>query len=440
MAADVHKIKLTGLSHPYLSCVRGPTCRSAFVALQPVRRCAELCAEFERCWSPRVMAASQAVVVVKVGTSSLIHPEKATVKVPAIAAVVETVCELQEAGWRVVLVSSGAVGVGCTKLKVKQRPTELAKLQALAAVGQCHLMHLYDSFLSLSGRTAAQVLMSAHVLSDRESHSAATSTLQALLDMPNVIPIVNENDTTAHQELRVGDNDTLSALVASMVHARALVLVTDVDALCTANPSLDPAAVPIRTVPADAITHLRQQLLQGVTPLSLPSSGIDAGAAVSETLSSSDSAPSAAGSGGTQWGTGGMQTKLQSASLAAASGTVTAIVSNAALGSIVSALQDVFGAPGSEFTPLDEVTSRCAAQSFGTWCLPSAASQSRTLNAHKRWVLSLTPMGAVRVDAGAATAVCAKKSLFAAGCKGIAGAWNASVRARVCAVARQGSG
>jgi glutamate 5-kinase len=174
-------------------------------------------------------------IVVKIGTSSLTHPETGQLALATIATLVEVLSQLQQQGYQIVLVSSGAVGVGCARLKLLERPKTIALKQAVAAVGQGRLMRIYDDFFSVLQQPIAQVLLTRGDLADRSRYTNANNTFAELLKL-GVIPVVNENDTVAVDELKFGDNDTLSALVASLVHADWLFLLTDVDSLYSADP------------------------------------------------------------------------------------------------------------------------------------------------------------------------------------------------------------
>ncbi|GBF97007.1 glutamate 5-kinase [Raphidocelis subcapitata] len=232
------------------------------------------------------------IIVIKIGTSSLIHSEYHSLHLANLARLCEVIKQLHVMGHYVILVSSGAIGVGCQRLGLSVKPTRIAQKQALAAVGQVHLMRYYEDFFQALGLTCAQVLLTLDNLADRSQYVNARNTFTELLAY-GTIPVVNENDTVAVQELRFGDNDTLSALVATLVDADYLFLTTDVDALYTANPKLDPTARPIHVV-------------EDVTRLTADTS-----------------------SSGTQWGTGGMVTKLTAARIATAAGTTMVICSSA---------------------------------------------------------------------------------------------------------------
>lgn len=209
------------------------------------------------------------IVVLKVGTSSLVDVVSQKPKVSSMARLAEATANLMTAGFHVIIVSSGAVGLGCARVGLKEKPSYLAGKQAAAAIGQVRLMALWDALLETQKLPCAQALLSADVFGDRTQYLNARNTLVELLRM-GVVPVINENDTVAVQELRVGDNDTLSALVAAMVSAEWLFLFTDVDSLFDANPRDDATAAPIRVVPPEAIADLRRQMVAGAPKLRLP--------------------------------------------------------------------------------------------------------------------------------------------------------------------------
>jgi glutamate 5-kinase/origin recognition complex subunit 2 len=303
------------------------------------------------------------IVVVKVGTSSLLKGGiGGHLHLSNFGLLAETCAELQRSGMRVVVVTSGAVGVGCQVLNTK-KPSDLAGKQALAAVGMVRLMRMYDDFFQAVGQPIAQVLISLDNIMDRTQYMNAQSTFRALLDK-NIIPIVNENDTVAVPDTKFGDNDTLSAHVAALVDADYLFLLTDVDGLYTANPNTNPDAVRIHVV--ESIDDLEV-------------STADAGAAESGL------------------GTGGMATKLSAARLATASGCNTIIMH-------ANSLPD-----------MPEIIS--ANKSVGTLFL----AMPRPLRGRKRWILLLPPAGDLVVNAITAKALENNKSLFSTGiiaCRG----------------------
>ena len=186
-------------------------------------------------------------IVVKIGTSTLTRSTSGNLALSTIAALVEILAGLRQQGHRVVLVSSGAVGVGCARLGLTERPRNIALKQAVAAVGQGRLMRVYDDLFTTLQQPIAQVLLTRGDLVQRNGYVNACNTFQQLLRL-GVIPIVNENDTVAVDELKFGDNDTLSALVASLVEADWLFVLTDVDRLYSADPRSNPDAQPIALV------------------------------------------------------------------------------------------------------------------------------------------------------------------------------------------------
>jgi glutamate 5-kinase len=164
-----------------------------------------------------------------------------------LSVIVETAVKLQNDGHKVILVSSGAIGVGLRRMDLDKRPKHLPRVQALAAIGQCRLMSLWDQLFSHMRQPVAQILLTRNDIADRTQYLNAQNTFFQLLDM-GVIPIVNENDTLAVTEIKFGDNDTLSAITAGMVHADYLFLMTDVDCLYDKNPRSNPDAKPIEVV------------------------------------------------------------------------------------------------------------------------------------------------------------------------------------------------
>ena len=231
-------------------------------------------------------------VVVKIGTSTLTY-ENGKLNLRRIEYLCRTLSELQNSGRRIVLVSSGAIGVGVGKLGLARRPDETAKKQALAAVGQCELMFIYDKFFGEYHQNVAQVLLTADVTARENSRTNVVNTFSELLSM-GIIPIVNENDTVAVDELEgrnFGDNDTLSAIVASLVGADALVILTDIDGLYDKNPKTCPDA---KRIP----------LVRAIT----------------------DEVRAMAGGAGSSRGTGGMATKIRAAQVAAESHIPTVIL------------------------------------------------------------------------------------------------------------------
>ncbi len=180
-------------------------------------------------------------IVIKVGTSTLTHPS-GHINIRLMEKLVKVLADIKNTDRELVLVSSGAIGVGVGKLGLRERPQTIPGKQAAAAVGQCELMYLYDKYFSEYNHTVGQVLLTRYSLDNAESSENVRNTFEALFGM-GAIPIVNENDTVATDEIRVGDNDTLSAIVAKIIGAEALVILSDIDGLYTADPSKDAAAV-----------------------------------------------------------------------------------------------------------------------------------------------------------------------------------------------------
>ena len=223
-------------------------------------------------------------LVVKVGTSTLTH-STGLLNIRRVERLCKTLADIENSGHQVILVSSGAIGMGVGKLNLDKKPTDMATKQAAAAVGQCELMYIYDKMFGEYNHTVAQLLLTADDIDDAARHDNFQNTIQRLLEL-DAIPIVNENDTVSVAEFGIGDNDTLSAIVATSVHADLLVLLSDIDGLYTADPHQDPDAKLLELVPelTDEIWRL-------------------------------------AGGKGSELGTGGMKTKLQAAQIVTQAGT-----------------------------------------------------------------------------------------------------------------------
>jgi len=222
--------------------------------------------------------------VLKIGTSLLRGSNIFSTK-EIIDEYCSCISECKRKGDKVILVSSGAVGLGCSRLGIKKRPEDLKSLQAAAAVGQGYLMSLYEKAMNKHGYNVAQILLTRADFSSRVCYQNASLTLKRLLDW-SVLPIVNENDTISNEELLYGDNDTLSALVATSISANQLVLLTDIDKLYSADPKNYDDAKPI----TDVHTSKDLSALQKISKQS------------------------------TSWGTGGIKTKLIAAKIATESG------------------------------------------------------------------------------------------------------------------------
>ena len=259
-------------------------------------------------------------VVVKVGTSTLTY-STGMINIRRTEKLVSALADLANSGRQVVLVTSGALSVGCGKLGLRERPGDTPTRQAAAAVGQCELMYLYDNLFSSYNRTVAQVLLTKDIVNDSLRRQNVVNTFEKLLSM-GVIPVVNENDTVSVDELEgenLGDNDSLSAIVAELAGADVLVLISDIAGLYTQNPRENPHA----------------QLIPVVDKID-------------------DYILSIASGSGSSRGTGGMTTKVQAAVIATAAGIDMAIISGEAPG----LLYDLFdGEPvGTHFVARKEQT------------------------------------------------------------------------------------
>ncbi|MEE1154659.1 MAG: glutamate 5-kinase [Acutalibacteraceae bacterium] len=189
-------------------------------------------------------------IVVKVGTSTLTY-ENGKINLRRLQQLCKVLSDLQNSGREIILVSSGAVGVGIGKLGLKERPTSTPKRQALASIGQCELMFMYDKIFSEYNNIVSQVLLTRSVIDDPVLRTNALNTFETLIDM-GIIPVVNENDTVSTAEIEganFGDNDMLSALVAKLITADMLVIMTDIDGLFETNPREDPYAKLLKRVP-----------------------------------------------------------------------------------------------------------------------------------------------------------------------------------------------
>lgn len=229
-------------------------------------------------------------IAVKVGTSSLTH-SNGKINLRFIEELVAVLCELKNQGKNIILVSSGAIGVGVSKLRLSKRPDDTKVTQAAAAVGQCQLMSIYDRFFSLYGQDVAQILITKYVIDNEKSKINAQNTLNELFKM-GVVPIVNENDVISTDEIEFGDNDTLSAHVATLTDTDLLIILTDIDGYYSKNPSENSGARLI-----SEINEITPKILEN------------------------------AGGAGTSRGTGGMYTKLIAAEIAMKKNIATVIAS-----------------------------------------------------------------------------------------------------------------
>ena len=179
-------------------------------------------------------------IVIKIGTSTLAYAT-GQLNIRRVEALCKTMSDIRNAGHELILVSSGAIGMGVGKLGLRSRPQDIPTKQAAAAVGQCELMYIYDKLFSEYHHTVAQLLITADNLTNETRHANFTNTLTRLLEL-GVVPVINENDTVATEEIVIGDNDTLAARVAQSVGAQMLILLSDIDGLYTADPHTDPNA------------------------------------------------------------------------------------------------------------------------------------------------------------------------------------------------------
>jgi glutamate 5-kinase len=303
-------------------------------------------------------------IVVKVGSSILASRETGLHRT-VFSHLAKEISTLKHQGYEVILVSSGAIAAGMEKLGLQARPQTITQKQAVAAVGQNRLMSVYDDYFSRHYQTVAQVLLTHDDLSHRKRFINARNTLLALLNL-GIIPVINENDTVAVDEIKVGDNDNLSALISNLIEADLLIILTDIDGLCDSDPRTHPGA---KCIPLIEDVDTRME-------------GINCGPAG-------------------RWCVGGMVTKIEAARKTARFGIPTII----ARGTKEGILQQVLG--GKE---------------TGTLILPKA----RGLSSRKGWIaFHLKPKGEVAVDEGAKKAICQKgKSLLPSGVVKVSGTFD----------------
>jgi len=300
-------------------------------------------------------------LVVKIGSSILVDEARGEIRHDWLAALADDVARLQKNGCEVVLVSSGAIRLGRTHLKLPAGPLKLEESQAAAATGQIQLAHAYQAALARHGITVAQLLLTLDDSEERRRYLNARQTMATLLGL-RAVPVINENDTVATDEIRFGDNDRLGARVAEMISADTLVLLSDIDGLYTGDPRSDASAV--------LIPEVRE-----ITP------AIEA----------------MGGQAASELSNGGMATKLMAARIAMAAGCRMAIADGRAVGALAA---------------LAGGSARC------TWFLPEASP----LSARKKWIMgSLKAAGTLTVDDGAVRALASGKSLLPAGVTAIDG-------------------
>lgn len=298
----------------------------------------------EHCSKEREALTKAQRIVVKVGTSTLTY-SNGRLNLNRIEAIVKQLADLANQGKEMILVSSGAVGAGLAPLGFKEKPKDIAMKQAAASVGQGILLHMYEKLFREYGHTVGQILLTREDSTHRSRYVNLRNTLFSLIDL-GVIPIINENDVVAIDEVKIGDNDTLSATVASIVEADLLIILSDIEGLYTANPQIDPSATLISTV-------------ETITPHIYEISG----------------------GAGTTRGTGGMFTKIEAANIAVNSGVHMVIASGEHSDSIQVVAQG--GLRGTHFVARDTKP-----------------------HMRKRWMAFGSRLkGAVSVDAGCATAI-----------------------------------
>ncbi len=299
-------------------------------------------------------------IVVKIGSALLAERATGALKTDWLNSLMDDVAALAKSGKDVILVSSGSIALGRHRLKLPKGALELEQSQAAAAVGQISLAHAYQEMAQARGLLAAQILLTLGDTEERRRYLNARNTIETLLAL-KAIPVVNENDTVATAEIRYGDNDRLSARVASMISADTLVLLSDIDGLYTAPPQIDPNAKHIPVVTA-------------ITPEIV----------------------AMAGDAGTELSKGGMRTKVEAGKIALSAGTNMVITT------------------GTIMNPLAAI----AAGAKVTWFLAS----SDPVTAKKRWIAGqLEPAGVLIIDDGAEKALIAGKSLLPAGVKRVEG-------------------
>ena len=309
-------------------------------------------------------------LVIKIGSALLVDRDSGALRTDWLDALAQDVARAKARGQDVLMVSSGSIALGRQVLKLPATPLALEQAQAAAAVGQIRLARAYEEALAPHGITAAQVLVTLEDSRDRRRYLNSRATLEQLLSF-GAVPIVNENDTVATDEIRYGDNDRLAAQVAVTVGADLVVLLSDVDGLYTANPADDPKAT-------------RYDVVNRITPEMEAAAG-DAGSGLSK---------------------GGMKTKLMAARTATAGGAGLVITQGGVLHPL-KALED--GANATWFTAQDD---------------PKTARKS--------WIAAMKPQGRLVLDAGAAKALMSGKSLLPAGVTAVEGAFGRGDPVAIC--------
>lgn len=299
-------------------------------------------------------------VIVKIG-SNLLTDRAGRINQRRIKALVEEISELTNRGFEIVMVSSGAIASGLRKLGLKNKPKEIRKKQATAAVGQPLLMWTYEKYFHKYGKHIAQILLTRDDLSDRERYINAKNTLLTLLEM-GIIPIINENDTVATDEIKFGDNDQLAALVSGLIEANHLIILSDVEGLYNTDPKKDPSAKIIRHV---------KDISKNIEEIAKPTS--------------------------TGYGTGGMYSKVLAAKKATSFGVPVNIVSGRKSGNIKAVLEGK--SIGTYFDPKqDRVTSRKGWIAYATRAKGNLYIDEGAVKALLKSGKSLLPSGIKKVE------------------------------------------
>lgn len=241
-------------------------------------------------------------IVIKVGTSTLTHGESGKLNLYRIEHLIREIADLHNSGKEIIFVTSGAIAAGAGKMGLTKKPETIPEKQALAAIGQGVLMHIYEKFFAEYGLTIGQILLTKISTDDEHARENAQNTLTAIFKM-GVIPVINENDAVAVDEIKIGDNDNLSAIVATLIDAEVLIILTDIDGLYNGNPKTDEKAK-----------------------------------LISEVSEINSEIEKFAGGAGTKLGTGGMFTKIQAAKLVTENEIAMLIISGKEIGNLRRAL------------------------------------------------------------------------------------------------------
>ena len=302
------------------------------------------------------------IIVIKIGSSLLVDGDK-KVRTKWLSSFGKDIKKLKDKNQKIIIVSSGAIALGCKKMNINKKTIKLDKSQAIASIGQIELMNLFSKIFSKYKLNISQILLTLEDTEERRRSLNAKRTFENLFDL-NFIPIVNENDTIATTEIRYGDNDRLASRVAQIASADTLVLLSDVDGLYTKNPKVFKDAKLIKKV-----TNLKKDLKE------INTKGVN------------------------EYGSGGMQTKLEAAKICQLAGC------------------DMVIANGLNLNPI----SRIIEKNNYTWF----NSKISKLDARKKWIISsIAPKGEIVIDDGAKKALKSGKSLLAAGIKKISGKFN----------------